>query len=119
MTENMKKLLELASNNPELQEKLSNSTKENIIVLAKEVGVSLTEADFEALQGEIGDDELDAVAGGDKCYCFAGGGSSRVDERCHSKTCVCVGGGSGRTGGGASRCTCVGAGFGYDILSKA
>jgi len=46
MTENMKKLLELVSGNKELASKIGGMGKEDIIALAKELGVELTEADF-------------------------------------------------------------------------
>ena len=46
MTENMKKLLELVSGNKELALKIGGMGKENIIALAKELGIEFTEADF-------------------------------------------------------------------------
>ena len=46
MTENMKKLLELVSGNKELAAKIGGMGKENIIALAKELGIEFTEADF-------------------------------------------------------------------------
>lgn len=119
MTENMKKLLELASNNPEFQEKIRNATRENLIALAKEAGIALTDADFEVSVGEVSDNELDAVTGGKYCYCaIGGGGSSEYSKTIQSKTCVCVGGGGGETGSGATRCVCVFGGQGVDIQSK-
>lgn len=51
MTDNMKKLLELASDNEELKAKL--------IAIAKENDISLTDADF-----ELSEDALNAVSGG-------------------------------------------------------
>ena len=53
--------------------------------------------------------ELDAVAGGKKCYCAIGGGGEpdSVD-----KTCACVFAGSGITQNSALRCTCVAYGEG-------
>ena len=111
MTENMKKLLELASTNPKLQEKLNNATKETLIALAKEQGITLTDADFAAPQGEISDDELDAVAGGKYCYCAAGGGGTG-ESSTNTKTCACVINGGGRTKTGQTRCACVMAGYG-------
>lgn len=59
MTDNVRKLLEMASANEALKEKLINASKEEIIAIAKEAGIVLDEADF-----EIGDDELRAVSGG-------------------------------------------------------
>lgn len=63
MTENMKKLLEIVSASKELSAKVSGMDNEDIIVLAKELGVALTEADF-VKTCELSDDELDAVVGG-------------------------------------------------------
>jgi len=63
MTENMQKLLEIVSGNKELAAKIGGMGKEDIIALAKELGVTLTEADF-AKNCELSDDELDAVVGG-------------------------------------------------------
>lgn len=59
MTDNVRKLLEMASADEALKEKLINASKEEIIVIAEEAGIVLEEADF-----EIGDDELRAVSGG-------------------------------------------------------
>ena len=73
MTENMKKLLEIVSGNKELAAKIGGMGKEEILALAKEVGVELTEADF-AQKFELSDDELEAVAGGGKCICSFGSG---------------------------------------------
>lgn len=64
MTENIKKLLELVSGSEELKDKLNNATKETVITVAKEHGISLTDADFEANKSEISDEELCTVAGG-------------------------------------------------------
>lgn len=111
MTENMQKFLETISSNEELKAKLENASKESIVSLAREVGITLTDADFEAQQGEISDDELDAVAGGKYCYCAAGGGGTG-ESSTNTKTCVCVGSGGGRTKTGQTRCACVMAGYG-------
>ncbi len=76
MTENIKKLLELASTNEDLKTKLTNVSKDDFIAIAKENGIELTDADFEAPQGEISDDELNAVAGGG---CWNGNGDFALD----------------------------------------
>lgn len=92
MTENMKKLLEIVSGSKELAAKICGMGKEEIIALARELGVALTEADF-AQKCELSDDELDNVAGGGKCICsFGGGGKAGKGE----KTCACVMGGGGQ-----------------------
>lgn len=111
MTENMKSFLELISGNEELAAKLSSTSKEEVIALAKEQGVTLTEADFEAQSAEVSDDELGSVAGGKKCYCAMGGGGTGESSN-HTKTCACVGAGYGSMKDDTSRCTCVLGGYG-------
>lgn len=121
MTENMKKLLELTSENEELKDKLSNVSRKEVIALAKEYGIELTDADFAAQTGgeELSDDELDAVAGGKECSCLLGGGGTGEDKT-WTLTCACVGGGGGEmntkyyTGNNKARCACVAAGYGGD-----
>ncbi len=114
MSENMKKFLEMASKDENLKNKLTELEKmeptEAIstgIAMAKELGIELSEADFamKEASGELSDDELDAVAGGD-CGCFAGGGGT-VEYRNEKYTCACVG-----AGGGARHCFCLLAGAG-------
>lgn len=110
MTDNMKKFLELISSNEELTAKVSGTSHEETIAIAKEVGIELTDADFEAQSCEIGDDELDAVSGGDKCYCAMGGGGTASAGQ---QTCACVMGGAGFTKtGGINRCWCAVGGSG-------
>lgn len=104
MNESIKKLLEMASNNPELQQKLNGTLRESLIALAKEAGISLTDADFEQA-GEISDDELTTVAGGEKCYCVVGGAGSGDGN---VKTCACVIYGNGYH----DRCDCIVNGYG-------
>ena len=77
--------------------------KEDIVALAKELGVELTEADF-AQNCELSDDELDAVVGGGNCICAFGGGG-KADEG--EKTCDCVMGGGGEYSDGSVHCVCV------------
>lgn len=54
--------------------KVGALTKDELIALAKELGIALTEADFEKPDGELNDDELDTVAGGKVCVFVVGGG---------------------------------------------
>lgn len=76
MTENMKKLLELASEDKEFGKEFQEADQETLIRLAKEHGIELTEADFEKPENEMSDSELDAVAGGGDCGCsLAGAGA--------------------------------------------
>lgn len=110
MTENMKKLLELVSANEELTKKLAGATKEELIAAAKDLNIILVDADFDQIN-ELDDDELDAVAGGDRCTCYFGGGGSSGGV---SKTCACVAGGYGEMSGGEKRCECFLAGTGED-----
>ena len=102
MTENMKKYLELISKDEKAQKKLNEQepasiqeAKEKIIKDAAEKGITLTEEDFAETAdiGELSEDELDAVAGGKKCYCAVGGGGE--SSYATQKTCACVVGGSG------------------------
>lgn len=110
MTENMKKLLELASVNEEFKDKMNAASKEELIALAKEHGLTLTEADFDAPTGELSDDELDAVSGGNGCGCTLGGGGKGAGF----SSCVCVGGGAGlENGTKKTRCVCAIAGMGW------
>lgn len=64
----MKEFLELVGKNPELKEKVreldKNGTMADMIALAAQHGVTLTEADFAKHGGELSEDELSAVAGG-------------------------------------------------------
>ena len=109
MTENMKKLLELASEDKEFAKEIQAANKETLSRLAKAHGIELTEEDFETSQNEISDDELDAVAGGCKCTCVVGGGGKGDLD---SKTCACIAGGGGQWQDGSTRCICVGGGGG-------
>ncbi len=114
MTENMKKFLELISKDEDLKQKAlalnDMEHKEAVsagISLAKELGIELSEADFDNEESgdELKDDELDAVAGGGDCGCVAGGGGTV----CDGSFCPCVG-----YGQGSVICFCVVIGFGED-----
>ncbi|MBQ3484830.1 MAG: Nif11-like leader peptide family RiPP precursor [Clostridia bacterium] len=117
MTENMKKFLEAVSQNEELAKKLSAMTMEGLLALAKELGVELTEADFEKPDGKLDENELEAVAGGGECYCAIGGGGT---EDSNDKTCACVALGAGYSKYGDfsdpdyERCICGLAGIGVN-----
>lgn len=65
-------LQKLMQEHPELNEKLKKlfadsqtEMQEKVIELMKEYGVELTAEDFKAPSGELRDDELNAVAGGE------------------------------------------------------
>ena len=127
MTDNMRKFLEAASQDTEFLEKFSKAeSQEAIVALAAEKGFALTEEDLKQEQpvsGDVSDDELDAVAGGQTCACVLGGGGKASGS---SKTCACFMGGVGNielpwvTKDGMHftseylRCVCPGAGGGED-----
>ena len=90
-------LQKVLQEHPELGDKLKviatdNQTEmqEKMIEILKEYGVVLTAEDFKAPEGELSDDELNAVAGGGGCGCAAIGGGGGDDL-----TCVCIAGGTG------------------------
>ena len=117
----MKRLLEEAEKNQELKEKIveldknPESTLKDYIQVAAEYGIEIKEEDFKPAQGELTDDELDAVAGGDACTCpIAGGGeASKTDDTC---ACAVAGGGeySSKAIENGARCVCAFAGGGTD-----
>ena len=113
MTENMKQFLEAVSKDEALTAKVGTLGKEELIALAKELGITLTEDDFAQSATELNDDELNVVAGGVEvnCNCVVGGGGSG-DE--NDKTCVCVIAGVGMRDNGRERCVCPVSGFGYE-----
>ena len=117
----MKKLLEQIEQNTELKAKIeeldnnASSEPKDYIKLAAEYGIELAEEDFKPAgrQGELSDEELDAVAGGDDCVCiFGGGGTSKA---MYDRTCACVLGGGGEDAGGVTRCVCVMGGLGDSV----
>lgn len=123
----MKKFLEEMEKNPELKAKMEEldknpaSTPKDFIKAAAEYGVELKEEDFQPAdaQGELADDELDAVAGGDYCLCVIGGGGSATSD-CEN-TCVCIVGGGGmfsdKSKYDGARCSCAVAGGGEETYS--
>lgn len=129
MTENLKKFLEAVSKDEALQAKVNalESNKEtamaDIIALAKELGIELTEADFAQPDGEISEDELAAVSGGmgssgsctnSACWCtVGGGGGGRMidDNRAFGCACAVYGqGGDGKDDHHVCICVVVGEG---------
>ncbi len=122
----MKKFLEEMEKNPELKAKIEaldkdpKSTPIDFIEAAAKYGVELKEEDFKpaSAQGELDENELDAVAGGYdefECACAVGGGGP-ADE--YNNTCGCVVGGGGMYGDASDkdggRCACARVGGGYD-----
>ena len=115
MTENMQKFLEAVSRDEALTAKVGAMGKDELLALAKALGIPLTDADLDkpAVQ-ELDDDDLDTVAGGDgkvSCACAMGGGGTK-DE--NDKTCACVMAGAGYSKNGIDRCVCDFAGYGFD-----
>ncbi len=108
MTENLKKFLEAVSQNAELAAKIGSMGMADVLALAKELGFSLTEADF-GKSGELADDELDAVAGGGACACVFGGGGK---EDSNDGLCVCAAYGYGIDKNDDKRCICPAVGGG-------
>ncbi len=124
MTENLKKFLEYVDANAELKEKAKELKAENpeeaikiAVAFAKENGFELTEADFEAPEGELSENELSDVAGGEaygSCVCvFAGGGGGEQEDG-DIFGCACPLYGQGGDGHEDHViCICVGGGTGY------
>jgi predicted ribosomally synthesized peptide with nif11-like leader len=96
MNEQMKKFLEEAAQDKELQSELMKVARQNLAEMAKRRGYDLKPEDFDADQ-ELSADELDAVAGGGGCGCFIAGGGS------DGSICF-LGGGDGLASG--AKCTC-------------
>lgn len=123
MTENLKKFLEAVSKDEALQAKLNalESNKEiamaDIIALAKELGIELTEADFAQPDGEISEDELETINGGgcptngtvnNSCCCAAAGGGYGKQKDKDIWGCACVAYGQGGDGKeDHTTCMCV------------
>ena len=87
MKENLKKFLEAVSQNEELAKKINTLSMEDILALAKEMGIALTEEDLTTPQ-TLDDADLETVAGGKECYCAMGGGGTADSP--FEKTCACV-----------------------------
>ena len=114
MTENMQRFLEAVSRDEALTAKIGAMGKDELLALAKALGIPLTDADLEkpAVQA-LDDDDLDTVAGGSDVSCAcAMGGSGTKDE--NDKTCACVMAGAGYSKNGIDRCVCDFAGYGFD-----
>lgn len=113
MTENMKKFLETVSKDAELSKKVGAMNKDELLVLAKKLGLALAEEDLIKPAQELEDDDLDTVAGGldAECACFMGGGGAKDDD---DKTCACVMAGFGVCKYDNERCVCAVAGYGGD-----
>lgn len=92
MTSNMEALLTILSGNKELSQKFTQLDQRSMIDAAKELGITLTEADFSKPEGDLSEAELQAVAGGGECYCVIGGGGTQGGD---DVVCACVAYGQG------------------------
>lgn len=98
MNENARAFFEMVKADPELSERLSGMGAQALVAAARERGVELSEEDLESPEGEVGDEELENVAGG-SCFCFTGGGGHGVDLKDGvGYACVCVVYGQGGDG---------------------
>ena len=121
MSENLKKFLEAVSKDENLREKakafVKNEDKEQAIAaainLAKQLGIELAEADFEAPKEEISEEELAVVSGGKLFERSCPEAGQEADGWCF---CVLPGGGGGTMldDGAICGCACVGYGQGGD-----
>lgn len=116
MNENLRAFLEMAKDDPELQDRLSKMVQGELVAAAKEKGVELSEEDFHAPAGESDENELNNVAGGGGgCFVLGGGGGTNVNNNTYGCGCAVYGQG-GDCKGSNFNCTCIlmGAGNDYD-----
>lgn len=112
MSENLKAFLEAVSKDESLAEKLNGLTEEaQIVAMAAELKIELTEEDFGLPEGELDAAELEGVVGGGECYCFAGGGGT---EGSRDEVCACVLLGTGFGSGERCFCSLYGQGDSHD-----
>ena len=124
MTENLKNFLKFVGSNEEIQKKAKELKSENpeeakeiAIAFAAENGFELTEADFDAPEGELSERELSDVAGGgddwNGCFCPLVGGGGGEDDDDETFGCACVGYGQGGDANDDNwQCICVVSGAG-------
>ena len=116
MTDHLKQLLEAASEDPELREKIKIAQSlEEIVELAHQKGLDFTIEDIQDGEGKepLASEDLEVVTGGKVCVCVVGGGGEASRHGQH--VCACVLGGLGDVecpGGRDIRCLCTGAGGG-------
>lgn len=114
MTENIKLLFEQLSKDKNLSEKICSMKKDELICAAKQLSITLTDADF-AQPEPMSESELSAVSGGEiqNCHCVVGGGG-KADPEDNEKPCACVAIGHGWRGKDVPYCECFMAGGGWD-----
>ena len=115
MNEKGRAFIELAKADPELAEKLTKMTAEELVAAAKARGVELTAEDFASAEGELDDAEQENIAGGD-CICVVAGGGGGTDANDgHTYGCACALYGQGGDGHlGDANCLCPIGGVGKD-----
>lgn len=122
MSKNMKAFLTKVSSDENLIEKLKAAKEyDEVLALAEEIGMELTQADIEPVpeSDELAENELNTVSGGKAtgyCICaLAGGGGGK--ENGDTYGCACVGYGQGGDGSIDSfTCWCVGYGDGNNTI---
>ena len=93
MSENLKAFLAKVSADAALVERLKSAKEsDDILALAKELGMELTLADIEPESSELSEDELNAVSGGKSggCFCVLAGGGGGKNGRDDVYGCACV-----------------------------
>ena len=101
MSENLKAFLAKVSADAALVEQLKSAKEsDDILALAKELGMELTLADIEPESSELSEDELNAVSGGKSggCFCVLAGGGGGKNGRDDIYGCACVAYGQGGDG---------------------
>ena len=101
MSENLKAFLAKVSADAALVEQLKSAKEsDDILALAKELGMELTLADIESESSELSEDELNAVSGGKSggCFCVLAGGGGGKNGRDDVYGCACVAYGQGGDG---------------------
>lgn len=101
MSENLKAFLAKVSADAALVEQLKSAKEsDDILALAKELGMELTLADIEPESSELSEDELNAVSGGKSggCFCVLAGGGGGKNGRDDVYGCACVAYGQGGDG---------------------
>lgn len=101
MSENLKAFLAKVSADAALVEQLKSAKEsDDILTLAKELGMELTLADIESESSELSEDELNAVSGGKSggCFCVLAGGGGGKNGRDDVYGCACVAYGQGGDG---------------------
>lgn len=118
MTENIKKLAELASQDEKLRKALCEAPDtKSIISLAAEHGLTLTEEDVKmhaSKEQELDEEELASVVGGEYCFCPLAGGGLKTGKTETPCGCVIYGVGYYYKGsfGKLGRCDCIFGGSG-------